>query len=60
MVIKYVQCNGLRTKGIAKDAISFYKEAMDDLKEAYIDLERVFFTYPKDEEFQKINLKIAS
>ena len=44
----------LRKKGIAKDDIKNHKQALDDFKESILDLELVFFKYPKDIEFTSI------
>ncbi len=59
MAIKYVQFNALRTQGIAKEELALYKEAMGFLKEVYIDIERAFFVFPNDKEFQHLNIRVA-
>jgi hypothetical protein len=51
LVRQYVMLNGVRKRGIAKAESKNYKNAMDDIKESYIDLESVFFHLPEMPEF---------
>ena len=47
LVRQYISMNFLRKKGIAKEEIKDFKNAIDVLKEVYEDLESVFFFLPK-------------
>ncbi|HBX49667.1 MAG: hypothetical protein A2275_07900 [Bacteroidetes bacterium RIFOXYA12_FULL_35_11] len=47
LIRQYVSMNDLRKKGIAKEEIKDFKNSIDELKEAYEDLESVFFFLPK-------------
>ena len=53
LVRQYVSMDFLRTKGIAKDEIRDFKSSIDDLKEAYEDLESVFFYLPEMPDFKE-------
>jgi hypothetical protein len=47
LIRQYVSLNLIRSKGIAKDEIKNFKNAVDDLKENYQDLESVYFFLPE-------------
>jgi len=51
LIRQYISMNFLRKKGIAKEEIKDFKNAIDELKETYEDLESVFFYLPKIKEF---------
>jgi hypothetical protein len=51
LIKNYVGLNIFRQKGIAKNEISDFKEAIDLLKECTFDLESVFFNFPKNTDF---------
>ncbi len=51
LIRQYVSMNLVRKKGIAKDEIKYFKNAIDELKETYEDLESVYFYLPKIKEF---------
>ena len=51
LIRQYVSMNFLRIKGIAKDDIKDFKNSIDELKEAYEDLESVFFFLPEFPDF---------
>lgn len=51
LIKQYVSLNYIRSKGIAKEDISEFKGAIDDLKESYQDLESVFFFLPDMPDF---------
>lgn len=51
LIRQYISMNILRKKGIAKDVIKDYKNAVDELKESYQDLESVFFYLPEFPDF---------
>ncbi len=51
LIKQYVSLNYIRSKGIAKEEISRFKSAIDDLKESYQDLESVFFFLPEIPDF---------
>jgi hypothetical protein len=47
LIRQYVSMNVLRTKGLAKEEVKDFKNSIDELKEAYEDLESVFFFLPE-------------
>jgi archaellum component FlaC len=51
LIRQYVSMNFLRKKGIVKDEIKEFKNSIDELKEAYEDLESVFFFLPEFPDF---------
>jgi hypothetical protein len=51
LIRQFVSINHFRSKGIAKNEIKQFKNAIDDLKEIYTDLESVFFYLPGIPEF---------
>ena len=51
--------NDLRKKGIAKEAIKDFKNSIDELKEAYEDLESVFFFLPEMPDFKETTSKLS-
>ncbi len=53
LVRQYVSMDFLRIKGIAKDEIRDFKSSIDDLREAYEDLESVFFYLPEMPDFKE-------
>jgi hypothetical protein len=50
---QYVSLNLIRSKGIAKEEIKNFKNAIDDLKENYQDLESVYFFLPEIPDFKE-------
>ena len=53
LIRQYVSLNFIRSKGIAKDEIKNFKNAVDDLKENYQDLESVYFFLPEIPDFKE-------
>ena len=53
LIRQYVSLNLIRSKGIAKDEIKNFKNAVDDLKENYQDLESVYFFLPEIPDFKE-------
>lgn len=51
LIRQYVSMNYLRKQGIAKEEIKDFKNSIDELKEAYSDLESVFFFLPEMPDF---------
>ena len=51
LIRQYVSMNYLRRQGIAKEEIKDFKNSIDELKEAYSDLESVFFFLPEMPDF---------
>jgi hypothetical protein len=51
LIHHYIKMNFLRTQGIAKEEIKDFKNAIDEFKESFTDLESVFFHLPKLPEF---------
>ncbi len=54
LIRNYVGLNIFRQKGVAKNEITEFKNAIDFLKDVIDDLEFAFFSFPKDKEFQKV------
>lgn len=60
LIRNYVDYNSnLKSKGIAKECISKFKQSLDDFKEAVADLETVFFCFPEDSEFKNITENLS-
>lgn len=59
LVRQYVSMDTLRKKGIAKQEINAYKNAIDELKETYEDLESVFFFLPEMPQFKETTKQLA-
>lgn len=59
LVRQYISMDELRTKGIAKDEIKDFKNAIDNLKEAYEDLESVFFFLPEFPDFKETTKRLS-
>jgi len=59
LIRQYVSMNDLRKKGIAKEAIKDFKNSIDELKEAYEDLESVFFFLPEMPDFKETTSKLS-
>jgi hypothetical protein len=53
LIRQYVSLNLIRSKGLAKDEIKNFKNAVDDLKENYQDLESVYFFLPEIPDFKE-------
>jgi hypothetical protein len=53
LIRQYVSLNLIRSKGIAKEEIKNFKNAIDDLKENYQDLESVYFFLPEIPDFKE-------
>lgn len=51
LIRQYVSMNFIRSKGIAKDEIKNFKNAIDEFKETYTDLESVLFFLPEMPDF---------
>ena len=51
LIRQYVSMTYLRKQGIAKEEIKDFKNSIDELKEAYSDLESVFFFLPEMPDF---------
>lgn len=59
MIHQYVLMGKLRKNGIAKEEIKAFKNAIDELKESYEDLESVFFFLPKMPDFTDTTKKLS-
>ena len=59
LIRNYVAYAPLRNKGLAKEAIKTYKAAIDDFKEAYTDLESVFFFLPHMPDFKETTKELS-
>ena len=59
LIKQYVSLNYIRSKGIAKEEISNFKSAIDDLKESYHDLESVFFFLPEIPDFKETTKQLS-
>ena len=59
LIRQYVSMNYIRKKGIAKDEIKDFKNSIDELKEAYEDLESVFFFLPKIPDFAETTKQLS-
>ncbi|NLA24717.1 MAG: hypothetical protein GX879_07100 [Bacteroidales bacterium] len=59
LIRQYVSMNLLRAKGIAKEEIKDFKNSIDELQEAYEDLESVFFFLPKMPDFVETTSKLS-
>lgn len=51
LIRQYISMDYLRKQGIAKEEIKDFKNAIDELKESYSDLESVFFFLPEMPDF---------
>ncbi|MDP3359961.1 MAG: hypothetical protein Q8S41_11525 [Lutibacter sp.] len=51
LIRQYVSLNFIRTRGIAKNEIKDFKNAIDEFKEIYTDLESVLFFLPEMPDF---------
>lgn len=56
---QYIAMDKIRTQGIAKEEITNFKNALDDLKELAEDLESVFFYLPEMPDFREITQKLS-
>ena len=59
LIRQYISMNFLRKKGIAKEEIKDFKNAIDELKESYEDLESVFFFLPEMPNFIETTSKLS-
>lgn len=59
LIRQYVSLNIIRSKGIAKDEIKNFKNAIDDLKENYQDLESVYFFLPEIPDFKETTKSLS-
>ncbi len=59
LIKQYVSLNNIRTKRIAKEELSKFKSAIDDLKESYQDLESVFFFLPNIPDFKETTKQLS-
>ncbi len=59
LIRQYVAMDILRKKGIAKEDIKRFKHSIDDLREAYEDLESVFFYLPEMPDFVETTRRIS-
>ena len=53
LIRQYISMAFLRKKGIAKEEVSEFKYAIDELKEVYEDMESVFFYLPEMPDFKE-------
>ena len=56
---QYVPMKDIRKKGIAKEEVKDFKNAIDELKESYEDLESVFFFLPEMPEFIETTKRLS-
>ena len=56
---QYVVVNPLRKRGIAKEEVKGFKNAIDELKESYTDLESVFFYLPEMPDFVETTKQLS-
>ena len=59
LIRHYISMNFFRKKGIAKEEIKDFKNSIDELKEAYEDLEAVFFFLPEMPDFVETTSKLS-
>jgi len=59
LIRQYISMNFLRKKGIAKEEIKDLKNAIDELKETYEDLESVFFFLPQMPAFAETTRQLS-
>ncbi|MDD3721852.1 MAG: hypothetical protein PHW92_05085 [Lutibacter sp.] len=59
LIRQYVSMTYLRRQGIAKEEIKIFKNAIDELKEAYSDLESVFFFLPEMPNFAETTKQLS-
>lgn len=59
LIRQYVSLNHFKAKGIAKKEIKNFKYSIDTLKEAYEDLESVFFFLPEVPDFVETTKKLS-
>lgn len=59
LIRQYVSLNPIRKKQIAREEIRQFKHSIDDLKEAYEDLESVFFFLPEIPDFIETTKKLS-
>lgn len=56
---QYVSLNFIRSKGIAKEEIKSFKDAIDDLKDVANDLDSRFFFLPNNDDFQETTKELS-
>lgn len=56
---QYVSLNFIRSKGIAKEEIKNFKDAIDDLKDIANDLDSRFFFLPNNDDFQETTKELS-
>lgn len=59
LIRQYISLNDLRKQGLVKEEIKEFKNGIDALKEAYEDLESVFFFLPKMPDFVETTRKLS-
>lgn len=59
LIRQYVSMSVFRKKGIAKEEIKDFKNAIDELKESYEDLESAFFFLPEMPDFVETTRKLS-
>ena len=59
LIRQFVSMLFLRKRGIAKEEIKEFKNAVDDLKESYSDLESIFFFLPKMPDFVETTKELS-
>ena len=59
LIRQYLSMNIIRKKGIANAEIKDFKNAIDELKENYEDLESVYFYLPKMKEFLETTKQLS-
>ena len=57
---QYKSMNTLKDKGIVKEEIRNFKNAIEDLEEIYTDIESVYFLYPGLPEFIEITRQLST
>ncbi len=59
LIRQYIALKNIRAKGIAKNEIKDFKNAIDELRETYTDLESVFFFLPQMPDFVETTKKLS-
>jgi len=59
LVRQYVKLSFIKNKGVAKSEIKDFKRTIDELREAYNDLDSVFFSLPEMPEFIETTKKLS-
>ncbi len=59
LIKQYISLNNIRIKTIAREELSKFKSAIDDLKESYQDLESAFFFLPEIPDFKETTKQLS-